>query len=214
MKKFCFLLLMLYPVLVVILGGCVNLKPTADPTRFYVLSAEPAKEPLSHPVTLRLPVWVATVETPAYLDNNCLAVRRNGSQLDYLPYQEWAEPVRNGITRCLREDLAAILGPGTVIPLSYRRPSGDYLEVQAGVSRFEFTGSGQAVLAVRWLITQSRTGAVLHAQTSEFVRDTVDVSAQPGAAVGALSAAVNLWSLQVAGVLTNQAWRLGELGRP
>lgn len=197
--------LLFIPLLAAALSGCVSLKPAEDPTQFYVLSVAPTNQPPPDAGKGLPPVSVATVETPAYLDNASLVVRRNNSQLDYLPYQQWAEPVRDGITRCLREALAASLGAGRVNPLSYRRPAGEGLEVQASVSRFEFTGSGQAVLAVRWLIVESRTGKVLHAQSSELARDRVNVAANPDLAVRALSETVAEWSGQVAGVLQHQA---------
>jgi uncharacterized lipoprotein YmbA len=187
------------------LSGCMNLKPTADPTRFFVLSVVPAKESLPEAGKLAWLVSVATLETPAYLDNNCLAIRRNEAQLDYAQFLQWAEPVRAGITRCLREDLASLLGAGRVNPLSYRRPSGDCLEVQANISRFEFTGSGQAVLAVRWLIVQGRTGVVLRAQSSEFTRENASVTDNPDTAVRALSEAISLWSREVAEALITLA---------
>jgi uncharacterized lipoprotein YmbA len=198
MKKLPYSCCLGVALLSAMLGGCVNLKPTVDPTRFFVLSVVPAKASLPEAIKMPWFVSVAAVETPAYLDNSCLAVRRNDSQLDYMQFLQWSEPVRAGITRCLREDLASLLGADRVNPLSYRRPPGHCLEVQASVTRFEFTGSGQAVLAVRWLIVQARTGAVLRAQSSEFVRDNAKVAEDPEPAVRALSEAVSLWSREVA----------------
>ena len=191
-------------VLPAVLTGCLNLKPAPDLTRFYVLSSEPSLKPLTNAAWLSLRVCVASIETPAYLDTPRLVVRREGNQLLYAELDQWAEPLRDGLTRCLRDDLAALLGPGRVNPLSYRRPAGDCLEVQTAVSRFEATASGQAVLAVRWMIVQTKTGQVLHAQFSEFVQEVPNPTAAPEGAVRALSEDVARWSQQVAEALIAQ----------
>ncbi len=197
-------------VLAAMLSACVNLTPVADPTRFYVLTVDPAKEPLAEPAKRSLPVFVAPVDTPAYLDHPRLVVRKQGNELAYAEFYQWAEPVRDGLTRCLREHLAAWLGVREVHPLGRRWPSGDYLEVQASVSRFEATQTGRAVLAVRWRIVQAKNGAVLQAQQTEVIREIPGAGTDPGGTVLALSEAVGVWSRKVAEALSAHASVIGR----
>ncbi len=201
------LLLKLLPVVVLtaVLSACVNLKPVADPTRFYVLSVEPAKQPLAEAAKLSLPVSVAAVETPAYLDDRRVAVRKQDNELSYDEFHQWAEPVRDGLTRCLREHLGAWLGAGRVNPLGRRWPAGDYLQVQARISRFERTQAGQAVLTVHWRVVQVKTGAILYAQQTELTREIPNASTDAGAGVRALSDAIAAWSREVAEAVSNRA---------
>ena len=184
------------------LSACVNLKPAVDPTRFYVLSVEPAKAPLAGSATLSLPVFVSPIETPAYLDNPRLVLRRQSNELEYLEFHQWAEPLRDGLTRCLREHLAAWLGANRVPPLGRRQPAGDSLEVQSSVSQFEAKPSGEVVLMVRWRIIRTKTGAVLCALQTEIVRRGGSVVIDPGSIAVALSDAVASWSREVAEAMT------------
>lgn len=196
----------LFPLalLAVLLGGCINLKPVADPTKFYLLSVRPAPEPLPEASKLTLPICVAKVETPAYLDNPSLAVRQNGNVITYAQYHQWAEPVHLGVTRSLSEHLAGLLGASRVNPANRRYPSGDCLEVQAVLSQFEITATGQALLAARWRILHTGTGAVLHAGLSKLTSGQPQAPLDYSASVQALSETIALWSQQVAqAIITN-----------
>lgn len=187
------------------LCGCLSLRPAADPTRFYVLSCPGAAEPLAEAAALRWSVCVAKVEVPAYLDHPTLAVRREDNRIEYLDLHQWAEPVQEGLTRCLREGLASLLGSACVAPLQHRRPPAPCLEVQASVSQFEVTSAGQAVLRVRWRLVETGSGALRHAQLSELVQPVRPPASAPANAVAALSQAVALWSRQVAEAVVRQA---------
>lgn len=187
------------------LGGCLSLKPAPDPTRFYVLACPGATEPLPNTAQLRWSVCVAKVETPAYLDHPALAVRREDNRIEYVDLHQWAEPVQEGLTRCLREGLATLLGPARVAPLAHRRPAGPCLEVQASVSQFDVNAAGQAVLRVRWRLVETGSGTVRHAQLSELVQPVRPPSSAPANAVAALSQTVALWSRQVAEAIVKQA---------
>lgn len=201
MNKSSLLKQFLMAVAAAMLGGCINLKPVSDPTRFYVLSVQPAREPLPGAAALHLPVCVAKVETPAYLDNPGLAIRQDGNRITYAPFHQWAEPVHLGITRSVSEHLASLLGAGRVNPATHRSPRGDCLEVQSVVSRFETTSSGQAQLVVRWRITHTGTGDVLHAALSEWSSEGAKGAGDYNASVQALSETIGLWSQQVAKAL-------------
>lgn len=188
-----------------ILCGCLGLKPTADPTRFYLLSCPAVAEPVPEASRLGWSVCVAKVETPAYLDHPALAVRREDNRIEYLEWHQWAEPVQDGLTRCLREGLAGLLGPTCVAPLQHRRPPGPCLEVQASVSQFEVNAAGQAVLRVWWRLVETGSGRVRHAQVSELAQPVRQPSSVPANAVAALSQVVAQWSRQVAEAVVQQA---------
>jgi uncharacterized lipoprotein YmbA len=198
MKRFSPSTILAAAVLTAALCGCLNLKPVPDPTRFYVLPCPAVSNQLPAATRLGWSVCVAKVETPAYLDRPAIAVRQADNRIEYLELHQWAEPVQEGLSRCLREGLAGLLGPGRVAPLQYRRPAGPCLEVQASVAQFELAAAGQAILRVRWRLVETGTGRVRHAQISELVHPTPAPTAAPAKAVDALSQVVALWSRQVA----------------
>jgi len=87
-------------------AGC-NVLPEAQPdtTRHYVLEARVDR-------TGELPIdasriGLRPVEVPAYLRQKTIVVRSGENELSYARDARWAEPLEAGITRVLREHLAA-----------------------------------------------------------------------------------------------------------
>jgi uncharacterized lipoprotein YmbA len=134
-------------------AGCLNLKPQPDRTRFYVLSS-PATDLGQAPSTQidALPVFLGRVEIPDYLNNSAIATRLSETGIQFSHHHHWAEPLREGATRVLRDALAARCGPDRVHPANFRRPGGLYLEAQVALTAFECTADGSAVVAARWSI--------------------------------------------------------------
>lgn len=87
------------------LSGC-NLLPEAqaDNARYYVLeSSAPAGAPDARVVRLGL----RRVEVPAYLKAKAMVMRSGNNELRYAENARWAEPLEAGLTRVLRDQLAA-----------------------------------------------------------------------------------------------------------
>ncbi len=90
---------------VALLSGC-NLLPEAQPdnARYYVLeSSGPAAAPDARVVRLGL----RRVEVPAYLKTKAMVVRSGNNELRYAENARWGEPIEAGLTRVLRDQLAA-----------------------------------------------------------------------------------------------------------
>jgi len=146
--------LLLALALTAVIGvGCLNLKPQPDLTRFYVLSSPVANEgPASPTETDAPPVFLARVEIPDYLQNPAIATRLGETEIHFSHDHHWAEPLREGVTRVLRDALAARCGPDRIHPAAFRRPGGPYLEAQIALTQFECTAQGSAVVVARWSI--------------------------------------------------------------
>jgi uncharacterized lipoprotein YmbA len=87
-------------------AGCSLLAPKKDPTRFYELTAAETagKAPAASP-TARPPLLLA-VEVDGYLQNPSLAERVTPNRIAYLPFDQWAEPLGEGLTQVLKQSLA------------------------------------------------------------------------------------------------------------
>ncbi|MEN8725001.1 MAG: PqiC family protein [Lentimonas sp.] len=97
-----FLYIALYGALSITLGGCVNLKPKADPVKLYALG------PVNSAVDGResgRPIYVARPHMPAYLDGKHLQYRSANGEVEALSHARWAEPLEEGVARCLAEYL-------------------------------------------------------------------------------------------------------------
>ena len=182
-------------------SGCLSFKPVDDPTRFYVLTAQTPREPLPEASRLTNVVFVAAVETPAYLDDPRIAVRRDEHRLDYSDLHHWSEPLRESVRRGLRDNLAALLGSESVYPLSRRRPAGDVIEVQVSLSRFELTSDHGARLVADWRLVRVKSGEVLAARHTDERRVYQDNPSDFISAVTALSHTLANLSREIASTL-------------
>ena len=196
------------------LSGCVRFKPVDDPTRFYVLTAQAPREPLPDVARLTNLVFVSAIEMPAYLDNPRIAVRREEHRIDYSELHQWAEPLRQSISRGLRDNLAAILGDEHVYPLSRPRPVGDLIQVQVSLSRFELTPDQGARLVADWRLIRTKSGEVLAAQHTEEQCVYPNNARDFTPAVAALTQVLADLSRDIASILvqveSNRAARRGE----
>lgn len=119
------------------------------------LAATPAPQVSGPLLQLLLPVTL-----PEALERDAIVVEQGQAGLLALPGHRWAEPLRDAVPRLLRQDLAALLGPGRVgvAPL----PAGvqvqqqlrvDVLALQANAAR------SQVQLQVRWVLSAPAAGA-------------------------------------------------------
>jgi uncharacterized lipoprotein YmbA len=104
---------------VLVAAGCSIPIPqaSADPTRFYVLTA-PTTAPVPATAGARPVVHLREVEVATYLRARPIVVRRGQNEIEFHEYARWGEPIELGLGRVLREELlargaaAAVLTPG------------------------------------------------------------------------------------------------------
>jgi uncharacterized lipoprotein YmbA len=91
---------------------------SSEPTRFYLLSPEPAAsaERLSGPV-----VFVDQATIAPYLDRAQFVSRIAPDQVAFSDVRTWAEPVTSMITRYLVDELGSRFGPDRVLATPARR---------------------------------------------------------------------------------------------
>jgi len=142
-------------------AGCTLLSPAADPSRFYVLSARSS----SAADGADLALGVGPVQLAAYLAVSEIQVRASASELSRLPVDRWAEPLEEGITRVLAQNLSAELGTRDVVLFPWYADQTPSHQVQLSVRRFELEPDGSGALEVRYEVTG------LDARGGHLVRD-------------------------------------------
>jgi uncharacterized lipoprotein YmbA len=112
--------------LVLVLAGCVSLKRTEE-ARFFVLQSlvEPPAA-AQEPVAL---VGVENVRLPGHLERPQLVTWTAPGELQVDEFLRWAEPLEDGVTRTLAENLAALLPDHQVV----RRPWAGDIETRCRV---------------------------------------------------------------------------------
>jgi hypothetical protein len=161
-------------IALLLLPGCVDLGGLGGPSRpttFYLLSSLVSDDPeaLADASPDGPAVGVGPVELPAHLNRPQIVTRAEDNRLDLAEFQKWGEPLREGFTRVLAEDLAVLLKTQRVVayPWSRRTPIDHRLRVD--VLRFS-AGPGDAVqLRCRWTLYdgKGRPAATRVTQVSE-----------------------------------------------
>jgi len=102
------ILLLLGIIAAAFLGGCGLLRPHDDPTRFYVLTVPPAATERSEVGELKqLRIGLKPVEMPAYLRSKSMVVRTGTNEIHFAEFDRWAEPLEQGISRVMKENLSS-----------------------------------------------------------------------------------------------------------
>ncbi len=142
------------------------LEPTADPSKFFVLSpADTASRgvPITYSsggVSRPLEIGLGPVKFPAYLERPEMVTRSSPTQVELSPINRWAEPLQKDFVSVLAQDLMVQLGAHIVTFPWYRPTNLDY-QVTVDITQFDTDTKGNAVLNGRWEIKDPNTGELL-----------------------------------------------------
>lgn len=90
-----------------LLAGCSLVPPPkTDPTRYYVLTGQPADEVREAKVDGALVLGVKRIEIAPYLNGKDMVVREGGNEIVYQSFARWAEPLTTSIGRTVAGRLA------------------------------------------------------------------------------------------------------------
>jgi uncharacterized lipoprotein YmbA len=150
-------------VAAVVGSGCSVLSPKKDPTRFYELT--PTKPTTTALTAVGGQTLVLDVRIAGYLQNTSLAQRLAPNQLTFLPFDQWAQPLGEGISQILRDDLTA--GSGlSVVNATSSYVIRDATRVDVLVRQFDVLPGNQVQIAAQWQIRTNLTGGPI--RTGEF----------------------------------------------
>ncbi len=177
----------------------------SSPGRFYVL-ASPTDLSATMPQQTTgkdLVVGVGPVELPPHLDRTQIVTQASQYRLNLKDLDQWAEPLKEGFTRVLAQNLSQLLGTNRIVQFPWRRPFTVKLQVTVEVLRFDTDVAGESVLAARWNILDGDGRKLLYSRTSTYrdkasgkgvepivaamSRNLVELSREIAASVSALS---------------------------
>jgi hypothetical protein len=195
-------------VLMSMFTGCMSLGAAkSSQTRFFLLVSKPDSM-VSNASVFGLAdtaVGIGPVTIPDYLDRPQLITRLEGSELRVNEFRQWAEPLRDNITRVLEENLAALTGANQVHAIPLHRSAEIDLQVVLDILQFDGAANGQVTLKAVWRIIDPEGYKTLKVKRSTFQYPsngsrTADV-------VEAMSAALFELSQEIAGGLDDLAQR-------
>ena len=140
------------------------------PGRFYVLSSPPdlvSKKP-QEKAGQELVIGVGPVELPAHLDRTQIVTQASQYRLVLKDLDQWAEPLKEGFTRILAQNLSRLLNTDQIVRFPWRRPFTVQVQVTVEVLRFDTDAVGESVLAARWNILDGDGRKLLYSRTSTY----------------------------------------------
>jgi uncharacterized protein len=147
-------------------AGCAVTEPQ---TVYYVLTGSRSSAKTTR-TQGALNIYVRRVEVPGYLSKPGLVTIRGGTAVEYANTSLWAEPLDQGLSRAIAEDLSQN-SRLRAFGFSPDSPPPDHTyEVWIRLERFEGTDNGHAVLRARWWVSTAGSEEPIAGGTTEITR--------------------------------------------
>jgi uncharacterized protein len=166
-RSMLFILLATLAISTLIVNGC----STGPPARLYVLTSLPRAESVP-PATggRELSIGVGPVELPQYVDRPQIVTGQESSELHSATSAQWAEPLQDGFTRVLAENLSLLLATDRVALFPWKTFIPEY---QVVVEVTHFLGqTGEVSLVALWSILTKDGREALVSKKSSFREST------------------------------------------
>lgn len=185
-----------------LLCGCGGLlgKGTVEPTRFFLLEAISDPNPAGSGPAGDLAIGIGPVELPRYLDRPSMVTRGNANEMRVADFVQWGEPLTDGVSRAIAENLVALLGTERVYGVPAKLPEPLSFRIAVDVIRFDGTLGGEVRLEARWTLLDLRQGSNVVSRRFS-VQTRASQGSDYGALVAAMSRAVADLSAEIAQVL-------------
>jgi uncharacterized protein len=148
-------------------------------TNFFVLGGSGSRPPRSRSPG-GVAVFVRRVDVPAYLAKTSLVTMRGGIEVQYAPTARWAEPLDQGVSRAVAEDLsrnsrirAYGFSPGSP-------PTDHSYDVWIRLERFEGNDNGNVLLRAHWSVSSTNSSTPITSRTVDLRRSGWQPGDYPG----------------------------------
>ncbi|MGH8068194.1 MAG: PqiC family protein [Candidatus Entotheonellia bacterium] len=189
-------------VSLLVVTGCIGLQ---QPSRFYVLSAQPSVDTTSPVVRAeRSPaIGLGPLTLPKYLDRPQIVTRTSPYELTFAEFDRWAEPLEANVLRTLAEHLSRQIPTDRIALFPWPRATPIDYQVAVEVTECYGQTEGQSSLVALWSIFNGEGKEALVSRRSRF---TAPAGTQEyGAMVAAMSQTVADLSREIAVALSTLA---------
>lgn len=127
-------------------AGCAK----GPPPDFYVLYAPPSESVVG--VERGVAIGVERVELPAHLNRSQIVTRTTDYRLDLSESHQWAEPLKDSVSRVIAVNLSNMLESNRVFVVPRRGKVPLEFRVTVDVARFDGVLGEAAILDARWTL--------------------------------------------------------------
>ena len=171
-------------------AGCAK----GPPPDFYILNAATAEPIVGE--ERGIAVGVGPINLPAHLNRSQIVTRATDYQLDLSESHQWAEPLKDSISRVVIMKLSNILQSNRVYAIPRRQKVSLDFQISIDIERLDGQLGKQAVLGARWTLYGGDTREPLLNQMT-VVKETTDDGTY-NAFVAAGSRALEILSKEIA----------------
>ena len=179
------------------LTGCM----TSAPTHHYTLTALAPPPPPG--LETERTLGVGPLRLPLHLRQSALVRRTSAYRVTYGDFDLWADPVEDGVTEILMENLARLTGARRVVRHPWRPNEAPDRQLALEITAFELAADGQAELTARWEIRDAHGSLLESGETSR----SESAGGQLDALAEALSRALLALSRDLAAALSRHSGR-------
>jgi uncharacterized protein len=125
----------------------------SEPTNFYLLTPVQDADDGSDTQSAAGPwIGVGPIEVPSYLDRPQIVLQTTAGAVTMGEFDRWAEPLRDGISRVLGENLAVLVPTNRVTTFPWRRATAIDYQVVVQLIALDADTEGNVFLAARWAV--------------------------------------------------------------
>ena len=176
--KNCYVVLisLMLGVTLLISGSCA-LRSSAT-TKFYILSS------LVHPVVAKQgekgkkckTIGIGPLDLPAYLDRPQIVTRVNPDELKLAELNNWAEPLKDNITRVLAENISRLLCTEDVVIFPWKQSFHIDYQIDIKIVWMDGKLGEKALLATQWAVLDASGQSVLLTKRSQYTESVTETT--------------------------------------
>lgn len=162
-------------VVVLLLSGCLS-RSAPKVTYYSFLNVQQLGEAQLIASLKDIKIGIGPVEIPDSLKRTQIATRQHGNQYEFSEFNRWAGVLENDLTSVLGDNLGYLLGVEKIGFFPWLHHFKPTYRVIVNVLRLDGAIDGEAVLSVRWAVSDAKGKDYLVGKKSDYRQPLEDAS--------------------------------------
>jgi len=177
MKKYCVAMTTIILGVIYLISGSCALRTSAT-TQFYILSplVKPVVEKQDEKGEKCKTIGIGPVDLPAYLDRPQIVTRVNPDELKLAELDNWAEPLKDNITRVLAENISRLLCTEDVVIFPWKQSFHIDYQIDIKIVWMDGKLGEKAILATQWAVVDASGKSVLLTKRSKYTESVTETT--------------------------------------
>jgi len=148
-------------------AGCI----TSPGARFYILQSisRDNSEEQANVVDNDIALAIGPIQIPEYLNRPQIVTVPENNVVQLAEFDQWAEPLKNNITRVIIGNLSVLLGTDKIFVFPWKKKRPVKYQVEVKIFRLDGTLGGELYLSALWNIIDNKAETSLLTKRSDIV---------------------------------------------